>query len=233
MDDNAAMSKYFIILLAILAQASQPVRAGTLQNHERIHASVSSFLRAQTQALPGKVSFQITDIDKRISLPACSSLEAFLPPGTVLNGNTSVGVRCNSKQNWSIFVQVYVKISMNMLTLKHTLQAGQTIHAEDIASLSSESVPTGTLTDPAQAVGKIMKYSVGSGQILRYDMVRAPYSVKVGESVQLQVKGAGFSVSSEGQALGNAADGDKISARTASGQIISGIAHSGTIEIIK
>ena len=201
--------------------------------HERIHASVNSFVRAQTQALPGKVSFQITDIDKRISLPACTSLEAFLPPGTVLNGNTSVGVRCNSKQNWSIFVQVYVKISMSMLTLKHTLQAGQTVHPEDIASLSSESVPTGTLTDPAQAVGKIMKYSVGSGQILRYDMVRAPYSVKVGESVQLQVKGSGFSVSSEGQALGNAADGEKTSARTASGQIISGIAHSGSIEIIQ
>jgi flagella basal body P-ring formation protein FlgA len=227
------MRKYFIILLAILALASEPVWAAAVQSHELIHASVNSFVRAQTQALPGKFSFQITDIDKRISLPACSSLEAFLPPGTVLNGNTSVGVRCNSKQNWSIFVQVHVQISMNMLALKHTLQAGQSVHAEDISSLSSESVPAGTLTEPAQAVGKIMKYSVGGGQILRFDMLRAPYSVKLGDSVQLQVKGAGFSVSAEGQALGNAADGEKISARTASGQIISGIAHSGAIEIIQ
>lgn len=227
------MSKYLLILFSILAQASLPAWAGTLQSHERIRESVSKFVRAQTRGLPGKVSFQINNIDPRIALPSCPALEAFLPPGTVLNGNTSVGVRCNSKQNWSIFVQVNVKISMNMLTLKHTLQAGQTVQPEDIATLGSESVPAGTLTDPAQAIGKIMKYSVGTGQILRYDMLRAPYTVKLGESVQLQVRGSGFSVSSEGQALGNAADGEKISARTASGQIISGFAKHGSIEIIQ
>lgn len=225
------MSKYLFILFSFFAQMCQPALAGTVQSHERIRDTIATFVRTQTQALPGKVSYQVKDIDPRISLPACPALEAFLPQGTVLNGNTSVGVRCNKPHSWSIFVQVNIKISMNMLTLKRTLQTGQIIQAEDIATLGSESVPAGTLTDPAQAIGKIMKYSVGTGQILRYDMMRAPYTVKLGETVQLRVKGSGFSVSAEGQSLGNAANGEKISARTASGQIISGIAMAGSIEI--
>jgi flagella basal body P-ring formation protein FlgA len=72
---------------------------------------------------------------------------------------------------------------------------------------------------------------VGAGQILRYDMIRAPYTIKQGQSVQLLAKGTGFSVSSEGQALGNATEGEIASARTASGQIISGVVKGGKLEI--
>lgn len=225
------MKNHRLMLFSLLTLSALPASAGALQSHAQIRDTVTAFVRTQIQALPGKVSFQVANIDPRIALPSCTALEAFLPPGAILSGNSNVGVRCNSKQNWSLFVQVNVKITMSMLTLKRTLQTGQTVHAEDIGALSSESVPAGTLTDPAQAIGKIMKYSVGTGQILRHDMLRAPYSIKQGETVKLQVKGSGFSVDSEGQALANAADGENISARTASGQIISGVAKSGCIEI--
>ena len=225
------MRKILVMLLSLSVLNALPAWAGKAQSHAKIHDAVAAFVRTQTQSLPGKASFQVTNIDPRISLPACASLEAFLPPGTQLNGNTTVGVRCNSTPGWSIFVQVNVTISMHMLTLKRTLQSGQTVHAEDLGSLSSESVQAGTLTDPAQAIGKIMKYGVGTGQILRADMLRAPYTVRQGETVRLQVKGSGFSVSTEGRALNNAADGETTTARTASGQIVSGTAKNGLIEI--
>jgi flagella basal body P-ring formation protein FlgA len=76
-----------------------------------------------------------------------------------------------------------------------------------------------------------MKYGVGAGQILRYDMLRAPFTVKQGQTVQVQVLGSGFRVSTEGQALSNAADGDTTSARTASGQIVNGVVKGGVIEV--
>lgn len=229
-NDNTGMRKTLSTLL-LITMSALPVWAGAQQNHAEIRDIVSAFVRTQTQALPGKASFQVAEIDRRISLPACQQLEAFLPPGTQLNGIANVGVRCNGKQAWSIFLQVNIKISMNMLTLKRTMQAGQMLSADDVAMLSSESVQAGTLSDPSQAAGKVMKYSVGAGQILRHDMLRAPYTVKQGETVQLKVRGSGFSVSTEGQALNNAADGESTTARTASGQIISGIAKNGAIEI--
>lgn len=221
-----------LVLLTLGAAAACAVAApGAAQSHAEIRDTVSAFVRTQTRAMPGNVSIQVAEIDRRISLPACPSLEAFLPAGAQLNGNGSVGVRCLGKQGWSLFVPVNVKFSVNMLTTRKTLLQGQTITAEDIGSLSSESLQAGTLTDPAQAIGKIMKYGVAAGQILRNDMLRAPYTVKQGQSVKLQVRGAGFHVSSEGQALNNAAEGETSSARTASGQIVSGVVKGGVIEI--
>jgi len=236
------MKKPLISLISLLAlgalsawanaaAASANAAQSHAQNHAEIRDTVTAFVRAQTQALPGKVSIQVAEIDRRVTLPACPALEAFLPPGSQLNGNSSVGVRCNSKQPWSLFVQVNVKHSVNMLTVNKTLQQGQTVRAEDLGNLSSESLQTGTLSDPSQAIGKIMKYGVAAGQILRNDMLRAPYSIMIGQSVHLQVRGTGFRVSAEGQALNNAAEGDAISARSASGQIVSGIVKGGTIEI--
>lgn len=217
----------------MLASSALPAWAAPSQSHAAIRETVSAFVHAQTQAMPGKVSIQVGEIDTRIVLPACTALEAFLAPGAQLNGNSNVGVRCISKHNWSMFVPVQVKISITMLTANKTLQQGQTVRAEDLGSLSSESLQTGTLSDPAQAVGKIMKYGVAAGQILRQDMLRAPYTVKQGQSVQIQVQGSGFRVSSEGRALHNAAEGDSTSARTASGQIVHGVVSGGTIKIVQ
>lgn len=225
------MNIYLFFVLALLAVNAAPASAAAAQSHARINEIVTAFISNQTQAIPGKVTFQINPIDPRTVLPACPALEAFLPAGAQLNGHSSVGVRCIKKHAWSLFVAVNVKISVSMLTLNKTLQQGQTVRAEDIAALSGESLQAGTLTDPAQAIGKIMKFGIAAGQILRHDMLRAPYTVKQGQSVQLQVKGTGFSVSAEGQALNNAAEGDVASARTASGQIINGIVKGGKLEI--
>ena len=232
------MKNPLISLLALLAlsalsawSGAAPAVTNALQSHAEIRDTVTAYVRAQTQALPGKVNIQVSELDRRISLPACPSLEAFLPPGSQLSGNVSVGVRCNSKYSWSLFIPVSIKNSMNVLTLNKMLRQGQAVKAEDISFLSSESLQAGTYSDSSQVIGKIMKFGVAAGQILRSDMLRAPYAVTQGQSVHLQVRGSGFKVSAEGQALSNAAEGEAVSARSASGQIVSGIVKGGIIEI--
>lgn len=50
--------------------------------------------------------------------------------------------------------------------------------------------------------------------------------------VQVQVQGLGFSINSEGKAMGNAAVGQSVRVRMASGQIVSGVAgEDGVIYI--
>ena len=225
------MQKFLLPLLALLALNSSPVWADKSQNHAEIRKTVAAFVRAQTQTLPGKVTIEVAEIDRHIVLPACPALEAFLPPGTQLNGNSSVGVRCISKHAWSLFVQVNVKTSLNILTANKTLQLGQTVRAEDLSSINSDTLQSGALTEPEQAVGKIMKYGIAAGQILRHDMLRAPYTVKQGQTVQIRITGAGFRINSEGHALNNAAEGGTASVRTVSGQTVSGIVKGGIIEI--
>ena len=225
------MKKLRLTLLALLYLASTSAAAVTPQSHTEIRDTVLAFVRAQTQGLPGKVSIEVEELDKRIVLPACTALEAFLPAGARLNGNSSVGVRCNAKQGWSVFVPVSVKISVSLLTASNTLQQGQIVRAEDLGSLSSETLQADTFSDPAQAIGKVMKFGVGKGQLLRQNMLRDPYTVTQGQTVQLLVAGAGFSIRSEGQALYNAAEGQTTSVRTASGQKITGAVKNGAIEV--
>ncbi len=225
---NVLVSLYLLIML--LAPASY---AQAMQSHAQIIDTVNTFVNSQTRGLQGKTTFQVTPPDPRLALPACKKLEAFLSPGVQLNGNTNVGVRCNSQQGWTIFLPVTVRTTSSVLTLKRTLHAGQTVTADDLGALASDSVQAGSLTQADEAIGKMMKYGVGAGQILRYDMLRAPYTVHLGQTVQLRVKGGGFSVTSEALSLGNAAEGETTSARTPSGQIVSGVARRGGIEIIQ
>lgn len=221
--------KKFLFLLLILfslhASASSP------QSHAAIRDTAMAFALAQTKGIPGKVSIQVDDIDKRVVLRACSSLEAFLPAGAQLNGNSTVGVRCNDKKGWSVFVPVTVKISVNLLTTNKTLQQGKILTADDLGQQASETLQPGTLTDPSQAIGKVIKFGVGKGQLLRQDMLRDPYTVYQGQTVPLQVTGQGFSIRSEGKALNNAAEGQVATARTAAGQTVSGTVRDGVIEV--
>lgn len=96
--------------------------------------------------------------------------------------------------------------------------------------LSSQ--PTGVITDPANAIGKTLRNSLGAGQALRGDQLLAPLVIQQGQSVRVVSKGNGFAVSSEGKALNNAAAGQIAQIRMNSGQTVSGVAKSdGSIEI--
>lgn len=230
------MKNFCSLLYTVLLLAALPTQAGTqsekLQSHAVILKAVTAFVQAQTHNLPGQVSIKVDDIDQRVKRSACPALETFLPPGSQLLGSGMVGVRCPGEKGWSLFVPVHVTVSVDMLIANKALPQGHVLIAEDLSSQHGELAQMDILIDPAQAVGKILKYGVGAGQMLKQDMLRAPYVVTQGQMVQLQVAGTGFNIRSEGQALGNAADGQTVQVKTASGQIISGTARpGGTVEI--
>lgn len=214
-------------LLAGAAPTGAPARV--MQDHAQIRAAVADFVKQQAASLPGKVSPQIGEIDKRIALPECSKLEAFLPAGSQFVGKTSVGVRCMEENGWSIFVPVQVKVSINLLVSAHQLAPGHTLQEADIVTQTSEISQSGGLSDPAQALGKVLRFGIGAGQVLREDMLRLPYSVSQGQVVQLAAQGSGFSIRSEGVALNNASVGQSVQVRVGSGRVISGIAGSSGV----
>lgn len=231
------------------APAPPPLRndsSTATQDHDQIRNIVAGFVQQQTAALPGKVTYQIDEIDRRIILPKCASLEAFLPAGSQLIGRISVGVRCAPSprreevsdrsartNNWSIFVPVQIRLSLNLLTSARQLPLGHMLQEPDIASQATESSRSGGFTDPKQVVGKVLRYSIAAGQVLREDMLRQPYSITQGQIVQLAVQGNGFSIRSEGVALNNASEGQAVQVRVGSGRVISGVARaSGIVEIV-
>ncbi|MBU1690091.1 MAG: flagellar basal body P-ring formation protein FlgA [Gammaproteobacteria bacterium] len=199
-----------------------------------IRKTVDHFVRQNTAELPGEVTSTVGAIDPRLQLPSCDTPEAFLPSGSRLWGNSTVGVRCQSATPWTIYVPVSVRIMAQTAVATRPLSAGQTVSPADVAMQSNDlsQLPPGVITDPELAIGKTVIYSAPTGQPFRHDMLRAPKVIQQGQTVKLVAKGNGFQVTSEGKALANATLGQVVSVRTQSGEVISGIAkQNGVVEV--
>lgn len=216
-----------LLLLPLMAHGADSPSSTRAQ----IAKLAASFVKQQTAGISGKIDYQIEELDPRISLTPCSRMEAFLPSGSQLIGKTSIGVRCNEQNGWQIFVPVRITVTLQLLVSARQLQPGQVLQPSDIATQSIETSRATGFTDPSQVVGKVLRYGIAAGQILRDDMLRAAYSVTQGQVVQIIARGNGFSVRNEGVALNNAGEGQMVQVRVVSGKVIAGTARNGTVEV--
>ena len=213
--------KNFLLIACLFLYCTSAVAQ---QDHALLRKTVDSFVKQQTADLPGKVAYHVDEIDSRIVLRACSRVEAFLPTGSKLIGRVSIGVRCMEENGWSLFIPVQIRITRELLISAHPLTAGQIVREQDIARLTTETTQPGGIADSSLVIGKVLRYSIASGSVLRENMLRAPYSIKQGQSVRLSVQGSGFSISGTGVALNNASEGETVQIRTSTGRVVSGIA---------
>jgi len=202
------------------------------QPPEPVKQASEEFLRIQTKGLPGQVSFSVGQIDPQNGLTPCTAFEVSLPAGARAWGSTNVKVHCQSENSWDIFVPVKIRVIGDYLVTARSLNQGQVIAESDLARNRGDlaNLPTGTLTEPSQALGKSLAQSVASGQPLRSDILRQPLVVQQGQGVKVLSQGPGFQVTGgEGRALNNAMDGQVVQVRMASGHVVSGIARPGGV----
>ncbi|MBV2234798.1 MAG: flagellar basal body P-ring formation protein FlgA [Sterolibacterium sp.] len=219
------------LLLALLL--ALPIHTAIAQQPAApVSQAVEDFLRIQTQGLPGQVDFEITPLDPRNNLVACTNLEVSLAGGARLWGRSSVMVRCLDAGGWRIHVPVTIRVISDYLLTARALTRGQLITAADLARSNGDltSLPNGILTDEAQAIGRTLTLSMPAGRPLRGDMLRDPMAVQQNQSVKVISRGPGFQVAgNDGRALNAGADGEVVQVRMANGRIVSGIARPGGV----
>ncbi|MBS1189633.1 MAG: flagellar protein FlgA [Rhodocyclaceae bacterium] len=222
------MTRFILLLcLAVLGRLVSAATDPAVDVAER-------YARLQTQGLPGKVTIHVGSLDTRTQLPPCSAHEAFTPPGARLWGKTHIGVRCLGPNVWSVLIPVQITVTGQYVTTTRPLPAGKLIEPGDLATLSGDlaALPAGVVADPAAAIGKTLKNPLAAGQSVRSDQLLAPLVIRQGQTVRLVSRGPGFSVSGEGKAINNAAEGQVVQVRMPSGQVVSGIAKGdGSAEI--
>lgn len=189
------------------------------------------FLQTQTSEHTGTVNITLGKIDPRLNLPECSNLSPFLLPGSKPWGKITLGIRCTNPKAWSIYVAAQVQIMADYYVSTTTLAQGQIIGAADISKVRGDvsTFPAGTITNPAQAIGKSTNTSISSGTILRTEVLKSLAVIQQGQSVKVISGGPGFQVTTEAQAISNAIEGQVARAKTSSGQFVSGIAKAGGI----
>ena len=199
------------------------------QNLGVIKTKVAEFLEVQTIGYPGKASVHPGAIDPNLRLPQCADIQMFLPTGSRAWGKTSVGVRCNAPNPWTIYVQATVNVVAQYLVAAAPLAQGQIVTSQDLLFESGDltQLPAGVFTDQAQAVGRTVNISMQAGTVLRQEMLKISPVVQQGQTVKLTSIGNGFSVSAEGQAMTKANEGQVVQVKVASGQIVTGIARNG------
>lgn len=224
------MMIFRILLLGALFASQSAARAAETQ---QVMETAERFVRQQLQGQSGQLVLTPGKLDVS-RLPPCAAHEAFAPPGTRLSGRTHVGVRCLGPSAWSVLVPFRISFIGDYVTTRRALVAGQVVAAEDLTVVSGDltALPTGVVTNPLSAVGKSLRNSLGGGQPLRNDQLVATLVIRQNQTVRVISQGAGFAVSAEGKALGNAAAGQVVSIRMANGQTISGIARpEGSVEV--
>jgi flagella basal body P-ring formation protein FlgA len=215
-------------LLALTAPAqSAPVPAR--QDPNALRAVAEQFLLAQAAGLPGEVSVKVGAVDPRTALAGCPAPEAFLNPGARAWGKTTVGVRCTAPSAWTIYLQAQVNVKAEYVAAAVPLAQGQAVEQGQLMLVKGDiaAMPNGIITDMAQAIGRTPTVSLAAGTPLRLDTLRSKPVVQQNQAVRLVLNGNGFSVSSEGRAIGTAGEGQVVQVRTQSGTVVSGTAKAG------
>lgn len=206
------------------------------ESPQRIRTEVESFVLREARGLPGETRVEVGNVDARLKLARCDFLQTFFPVGSRPWGKTTVGVRCPGANPWTIYVPVRVSVFGTYLISARGLAPGQTLQASDVIERRGDltALPSGVLTALAQTEGRTMSNRLAGGQPLRADMLRAEKVIKSGQTVGLVAQGEGFRVSSEGRALGDAAEGHLLQVRTPTGTVVSGIVRPGPfVEVMR
>jgi flagella basal body P-ring formation protein FlgA len=229
------MKNAFLLMLSLLAPLACAQPAAPRQDLEALRQLAEQFLQVHSAGLPGKASVSVGALDARMNLAACAAPQAFQQPGARAWGKTTVGVRCPAPTPWTVYIQAQVSVQAEYVAAAVPLAQGQDIAASQLVMLKGDlgALPNGVLTDMAQAVGRSSAMALAPGAPLRADMLRSKPVVQQGQAVRVVSNGAGFSVSAEGRAIGNAGEGQLVQVRTKAGSVLSGVARAGgLVEVV-
>ncbi len=172
-----------------------------------------------------RVEVALGQLDRRLALAACNRIEPFVPAGSPPWGATRIGLRCaDGSVGWKVTLPAKVQMVVSGVVAPAGLAAGQTIAAAQLAlgEVDAAARTDAVLADPAQAVGRVAARTVSAGEALRRGDLRNRQWFAAGEMVRIVASGAAWTVSAEGRAIGAGIEGQPVSARTATGQTVTG-----------
>jgi len=231
---------YFIGLVIFAWQPLNALAAGTAtqwQSHAAIRGTAQSFMDAFVSSQhQGRSTVKLGQLDSRLRLKACNSpLDAFMPPGGRVIGNTTVGVRCPDDGGWNIYVSARVDVFGPVLIARQPLARGTAVQDSDLKLVERNlaNLPYGYYSDSQPIAGMLAKRTIAATTVITPQMLQAPRLVKRGQRVTVIAESGVLRIRSMGKALADGKSGDTIRVRAEGSQrVVDGVVVSqGVIKV--
>ena len=208
-----------------------------VQSHASIRDAARQHVAASTDQFAARPEVSVGDLDSRLKLSACDEpLETYDSPNGLNGGRGVVGVRCNGRRPWKIYVPVTIALIDEVVVTRRPIVRGQTLRPADLA-LSETDVSRlhkAYFTRIDDVVGLRSKRAVRAGRTLHAGLLKREQLVRRGRPVSITASISGLRVSMRGKALSDGGRGDRVRVENLnSGRIVSGIvAGNGLVEVL-
>lgn len=174
-----------------------------------------------------RVEVVVGTLPAHLKLAPCTQVQPYLPGGSRPLGRSRIGLRCvQGASHWNVSLPVTVRLWAPSLVAAGALPTGTVLESRHLATAE---VDLAERADPAvgsaaAAIGRTLQRSLAAGDPVRQADLRTRQLFAAGDTVRIVATGAGYAVSSEGQAMGPGLEGRNARVRTDSGRIVTGIA---------
>ena len=231
------ITRFSLAVGGLLCAFTATGSAMTLQSHDSIRTRAQTYLMEQAQTQhTGKIEVTIGTLDSRLRLRQCDRfLEAFIPEGAHLQGNTTVGIRCPDADGWRIYVTGKVSVLADVLVARESLARGSSVNEDSVELVERDisSLSRGYLNEPSQLEDKVLRRAVSPGMVLTPNMLESPRIIRRGDRVSLEASQGALAVRMQGEAVMDGRRGERIRVRSLSSKkIVEGVVTApGVIKV--
>ena len=151
--------------------------------------------------------------------PECPAPAFSLPGNSRRWGPLTITARCGRTRH---FLQIVVSVTGTYYVARRGIARGSEITLASLTPCQGrlDTLPSRALLDPSTALPAIALQNLPAGKVVLTSLLRKPWRVRNGDTVRVMLEGAGFSATTTGKALNNAATGEQVRVRTSTGRLI-------------
>ncbi len=218
---------------ALATPAFEPLDALAHAAERGLRALVAD---AHPEADPADIRVGIGALDPRLRLPACGTrLDVTLPPGSTLRHRTLVRVSCSTPKAWSVQLPATLEVEAGVLVLQRPLARGAEPRAADVRIVRRRlpGLSSAYLSSPDDLGPWRLRRPLDAGSPLAREALEPAPVVKRGQTVTVVSHAGGIDVRVRGEALADAAPGQRVRIRNLESlKIIDGLAvESGQVRV--
>ena len=229
---NVTPRLLFLLLAQALLFTGGAALAQNIQPLPAIQAAAEHFISSRLPAGQAKFYVSAGALDPRLRLAACASpLESFAPSEANISARATVGVRCTTNAQWTLYVPVTIEVEAQVLVLRRGLARRARIESTDV-ELQTRRLP-GTLSnfvnDAVLLQGHRLKRALPAGTPLTVDVLAPDVLIRRGQKVTLVAASGSIEIRAEGLALSEGGAADRVRVQNANSlKIVEGVVENAS-----